>query len=343
MPQLPPGQGSDDGVEQGHPPGQEDCAGGARRPPAPVSHFGVMIALGLATVVLLVTGLVVVVITMSGGDDERITDASNRSAPSSSATQTSDPTPTPDQVSSSPTGAKVVKLSDHPIMRDKDAGLRSLVCELPEWRSEPTTAKRFFRAATRCLDAVWGPFLRSYDMPFTPPRLYFPTRSHFESDCGNIKVGIETAAYYCEGELFLPYHGLQADQYGDRSGVYLALIAHEYGHHVQELTGIMDAVWQRIYNVGETSRKGQELSRRKELQAQCFSGMFIGAHVDRGGSVTRELYQQAWLDQSTRGDDTSGGHDHGNNRNYAKWWRMGAMDNRIADCNTFKAPAEEVR
>ena len=238
---------------------------------------------------------------------------------------------------------KILKLGDHPLLAKSRTGLPNQACDLPEWDNTESAAKRYFRAATRCLDRAWEPVLRAHGLPFTPPRLYFPAGSKFSSDCGTIKVGIDTAAYYCEGELFLPFGGLQLDQYEDNPGVYLALIAHEYGHHVQELSGLMDATWRKIYQAGETSTKGQEFSRRKELQAQCFSGLFLGAHVDRGGSITREMYDRAWHDQETRGDDTSGGKDHGSNAHYAEWWRKGALDNRISDCNTYAASAASVR
>jgi predicted metalloprotease len=236
----------------------------------------------------------------------------------------------------------VLRLADHPLLAAPDAGLRNLVCDLPEWQSTPAGARAFFTAARGCLDASWGPLLRSYNLPFVSPELHFPSGSSFETPCGTIEVGITTAAYYCENHLYVPFAGLQTKQYGDRPGVYLALFAHEYGHHVQEVAGIMDAAWKRIYRVGKESPEGQEMSRRKELQAQCFSGMFLGAHVGNGGSITQQMYEQAWSDQQTRGDDTSGTHDHGSNTHYANRWRIGAFRDRIADCNTFAATADEV-
>ncbi len=273
--------------------------------------------------------------------------------PAASTTEQPTTTTTSDSPTSTPAGGasatgqanqptKILALADHPILQDPNAGLANRACELPPWQSTPEGAEAFFTAARVCLDEAWGPFLQAYNLPFTPPRLHFPKAASFDTQCGTINVGIATAAYYCEGDLYLPFDGLQTDQYGDAPGVYLALFAHEYGHHVQELAGIMDAAWERIYAEGQDSPAGQEMSRRKELQAQCFSGMFLGAHVDRGGSVTRAMYDAAWYDQETRGDDTSGTRDHGSNANYAKWWRAGAYDNRIVDCNTFAAPSEDV-
>lgn len=257
------------------------------------------------------------------------------------STPSSEPTPPP---ATSPTPKKIIKLADHPLMADPNIGLpNSPACKLPTWGTSRPQVTAYFRAVARCLNDSWSRVLHADNLPFTPPRLYFPTGSKFSSDCGTIKVGIGTAAYSCEGELFLPWRGLQLSQYAGRPGVYVALIAHEYGHHVQELAGIMDAVWNVIYDKGQTSQPGLLMSRRKELQAQCFSGMFMGSQVGRGGSITREMYLDAWKDQATRGDDTSGGHEHGTNADYAMWWRRGAMDNRVHDCNTFTASKKEVK
>jgi len=306
-------------------------------------HRLAVIALCGAIIAALASGVAVLVAVVSTDDPpaagahphgNRDKDPGGAGSPAGATTTQAGPTTSMPQ--------KVIKLADHPLMRESATGLPNQACDLPEWDNTAPVAKRFFRAATECLDRAWEPVLRGHDLPFTPPRLYFPSGPNFRSDCGTIKVGIDTAAYYCEGELFLPFGGLQLDQYEDNPGVYLALIAHEYGHHVQELAGIMDAAWRQIYQAGEGSVRGQQLSRRKELQAQCFSGLFLGAHVDRGGSVTREMYDKAWHDQETRGDDTSGGRDHGSNAHYAHWWRKGALDNRISDCNTFSAPPGSV-
>ncbi|WP_236795910.1 neutral zinc metallopeptidase [Amycolatopsis sp. GM8] len=307
-------------------------------PPPPRRHrssrssSGPLIAFTLSAVAVLLAGLVVfVVVSHTGGSDN-----ASGSTPASTAPGSGNAAP------GAVAGQKVLALADHPILRDPDAGLQNIVCTLPEWHRDEASVEAFFTAAEQCLNAAWGPFLQAYGLPFAPPTLHFPDSARFDTACGTIGVGVETAAYYCDNNLYVPYKGLQIDQYGDNPGVYLALIAHEYGHHVQELSGIMDAVWQQIYRVGQVTPAGLDLSRRKELQAQCFSGMFLGAVVDRGGSVTRDMYEKAWRDQDTRGDNTSGTHDHGTNAHYAAWWRKGAQYNRIAQCNTFAAPAADV-
>ncbi|MEU7785910.1 neutral zinc metallopeptidase [Amycolatopsis sp. NPDC049159] len=317
-----------------------------RRSPAAV------IGVCLGAVAVLVLGLVAIVAL--NRTETPLADPSFRDAPSSqdspaplppggAGAPASASTPASETPSPSATGPqKVLKLADHPILQDPNAGLQNRVCTLPAWQSTQEGAEAFFTAASKCLDAAWGPFLEAYHLPFTPPALHFPTGASFETECGTIQVGIATAAYYCENNLYVPFRGLQTDQYGNNPGVYLALFAHEYGHHVQEVAGLMDAAWQKIYEAGQNSPAGLEMSRRKELQAQCFSGMFLGAHVDQGGTISRDMYNKAWNDQETRGDNTSRSHDHGTNAHYAAWWRAGATSNRISDCNTFAAPSAEV-
>jgi predicted metalloprotease len=328
----------------------------ARRPRSP----GPVVAICLGVVATLVLS-VVVVVSLLRGDQDQVAGTgygdypkatvppqaeTSTTRPTSAAAPSSSPSERPTPGSAAPTGKpgprKIYQLADHPILQNPDAGLKNRVCNLPRWRSEPASAQDFFTAAGQCLDAAWGPFLEHYNLPFTSPTLHFPSGPSFQTACGMIEVGIATAAYYCENNLYVPFAGLQTDQYGNSPGVYLALFAHEYGHHVQEVSGIMDAAWEKIYAAGPQSPEGLEMSRRKELQAQCFSGMFLGAHVDRGGTVTRDMYNQAWDDQETRGDDTSGTRDHGSNAHYAAWWRAGAKDNRIVDCNTFAASSADV-
>jgi len=314
---------------------------------------GAIVAICLGMVVVVVLGVVAIVALngktgttntgLQGPPDPSIQQQIPPSGSSTPSSVPSGPTSSFDPSSSSAPGPqKILKLADHPILLDPAAGLKNRVCSFPPWQSNQAAAEAFFTAASKCLDAAWGPFLEYYQLPFEPPTLHFPTGASFDTACGTIQVGIATAAYYCENNLYVPFRGLQTDQYGNNPGVYLALFAHEYGHHVQEVAGLMDAAWQKIYEVGPNSAAGLEMSRRKELQAQCFSGMFLGAHVDQGGSLTRAMFDKAWNDQETRGDNTSGSHDHGTNAHYAQWWRAGAKSNRITDCNTFAAPSSEV-
>ncbi|OLT48181.1 hypothetical protein BJF85_13095 [Saccharomonospora sp. CUA-673] len=238
-------------------------------------------------------------------------------------------------------GEKIYRLADHPLLQNPDSGLRAVQCSLPGWQSNPQAAEAFLTAATDCLNDAWGTLLRSHDLPFEEPNLHFPAGTSYETTtCGTHEVSMAKAALYCANNLYMPYQGLQADRYGDRPGVYLALLAHEYGHHVQYVAGIFEAAWHRMNEAGGQGSPGADaVSRRLELQAQCFSGMFMGSHVGRSGpnGVNQTMLDQAWYDQETRGDGTSGTTDHGSNANYSAWWQQGSRDNRLQQCNTWNA------
>jgi predicted metalloprotease len=324
------------------------------QPPAPKKkHTGAIVAGSLAAVVVLAVTLIVVLTASSSGSStaasydtiptlsvSTTTARSSRSTTSRTTSSSSRTTSTTQPTSAGP--RKVIALADHPLLTDPNAGLANASCSVPGWPSSPSASQAFFTAAAQCLNTRWSDLLNSMNLPFHPPQLEFPTGASFTTDCGTIDVGVATAAYYCKDHLYVPYRGLQTDQYGNKPGVYLALFAHEYGHHVQELVGLMDAVWNVIYQDGQNSAGGLDMSRRKELQAQCFSGMFLGATANRGGTVTQQVFDVAWNDQETRGDNTSGSHDHGTNAHYAAWWHKGAQSDRLAQCNTFAASASDV-
>src|SRR5699024_6622304 len=153
-----------------------------------------------------------------------------------------------------------------------------------------------------------------------------------------------TTASYCGSNetIYMPFEAMQTEQYGAHPGVYLALFAHEYGHHVQYLSGILDTSFEQRDEVGFESAEGLELSRRAELQAQCFSGMFLGSAVDEGGDVNQQIYREAWNTQE-RGDEYSDGpRDHGTAEHASAWWQQGATTNRTHQCNTWAADSADV-
>lgn len=74
-----------------------------------------------------------------------------------------------------------------------------------------------------------------------------------------------------------------------------------------------------------------------------FAGMFLGSASVAGGSISENVYNQAWNSQD-RGDDhnSPGYRDHGSNRHYISWWRHGALENRTWECNTWVAKSSRV-
>ena len=262
--------------------------------------------------------------------------------PSPTTTRRTTTTSRPPTSTTSAGPQPVAKLGDNPLF--DVGGLPATNCPLSRWTTDPAGAEQFFRSALPCLNAAWGPVLKAAGLPFAPPDVAFPSGTSFTTPCGNQSIG-HIVAFYCgrDHTLYVPFAGLQSDMYGAHPGVYLALFAHEYGHHVQSLSGILGAYTKERYekdNGDSNNDAGWELSRRLELQAQCFSGMFLAATSGRGdvdGNITHEAQTS-----QDRGDHNGPPLDHGTDQHTIGWWTAGFQGNSLARCNTWLSSTADV-
>jgi predicted metalloprotease len=123
--------------------------------------------------------------------------------------------------------------------------------------------------------------------------------------------------------------------------VYARVIAHEYGHHVQEDAGILE-YGHRLMAASVTVAR-DEVSRRIELQAQCFAGAFLSAQRD-SLPMTSSQYKAVLADARARGDDgrPADGRDHGSGAHYAGWAARGYTQRVLSSCNTWTATPADV-
>lgn len=130
---------------------------------------------------------------------------------------------------------------------------------------------------------------------------------------------------------------------GDFAQAYV--VAHEVGHHVQNLLGILGRTSQMRQRMSPAA--SNELSVRVELQADCFAG--IWAHyADRGGLLEEGDVEEALNAAQQIGDDaiqrrTQGyvvpeSFSHGTSEQRARWFMTGMRSGRVADCDTFENP-----
>ncbi len=132
---------------------------------------------------------------------------------------------------------------------------------------------------------------------------------------------------------------------GDFAQAYV--MAHEYGHHVQNALGIMDQVQQQ-----QTSENANDLSIRMELQADCLAGVWahsIWANPDQADveSITEADVQEAVGAAQAVGDDriqeqATGRIDrdswtHGSAEQRARWFNTGFRQGTTESCDTFAA------
>lgn len=195
--------------------------------------------------------------------------------------------------------------------------------------------RAYYQALIGCLDEAWKPVLAQANQPWESPSLSVddaPTTS-----CSTPSKQ-EAVAFYCprDKKIFMP-RDRALDSMGTSQGSHINVLAHEYGHHIQALSGINDAFYRKVRHLEPEAPEFLESARRMELQADCFSGMFIATAMGRGsiskaiGNSASEAFRRSVTDKT-----------HGTVKNQIKWGTAGVKNNNTASCNTWSAPVAEV-
>jgi predicted metalloprotease len=201
---------------------------------------------------------------------------------------------------------------------------------------------RFYKHLMGCLNAEWRPPIEAAGFAYVEPGLVV-FDSPVSTPCGSAKPQDgRTLAFYCPGDSIMYADVPQMRRYfGTVDVAYAILIGHEFGHHVQYESGILDAYDQAVYD--DYSQR-LILSRRTELQASCMGGLFLGA-VAPTFPVDAQRLDQLEQVASSFGDPPNAPankRDHGTGESNHDWIMRGFGDNDIAVCNTFTAPASSV-
>jgi predicted metalloprotease len=128
---------------------------------------------------------------------------------------------------------------------------------------------------------------------------------------------------------------------GDFAQAYV--IAHEVGHHVQNLLGIADKVTARRMRVSK--EEANALSVRMELQADCFSGIWAqeanaSAKILEEGDIEEGLNAAAAigddrLQKRSQGYVVPESFTHGTSAQRVRWFKNGLNAQTLRDCDTF--------
>ncbi|HEU5471520.1 MAG TPA: neutral zinc metallopeptidase [Actinophytocola sp.] len=228
----------------------------------------------------------------------------------------------------------VLELETNPLLA-AGIGLPEVTCKLPGMSRDPEQLRAYYQAVITCLDQAWQPALAQANEPFSSPKLEIEAG---RSMCGDAPSEDEATAYYCSGGrvIFMPTDRLLS-QAGLSQAAHLAVLAHEYGHHVQALSGILNAAYEKGEEFDKETPERLEITRRTELQANCFSGMFIASIAGRGSVSAKLARSAADSFRDTVADDT-----HGSVKHQVQWGRAGYDKNQTSACNTWLAPDSEV-
>lgn len=194
---------------------------------------------------------------------------------------------------------------------------------------------------------TWGEIFREGGGSYPEPTLVLFSGS-VSSACGYASAA--TGPFYCgaDSKLYIDlgfYQELaaQLNAPGDFAQAYV--LAHEVGHHIQNVLGILP----EFHKARRTMSKaeGNALSVRVELQADCFAGIWAHYAARQRGFVEEGDIDEALNAASRIGDDTlqrqSQGYvvpesfNHGTSAQRARWFRTGFQSGRLEACDTFNA------
>jgi uncharacterized protein len=207
-------------------------------------------------------------------------------------------------------------------------------------------ASDFVRAILGDTEYVWGELFAASDLRYEEPELVLFS-SAVESACGFASTAV--GPFYCPGDarVYMDlsfFQQLDATAGEEAAFARAYVIAHEVGHHVQNLLGILQEVQAERRDL--STSESNALQVRVELQADCFAGVWGHYTAERGiieqADVDKALRAAAavgddHLQQQARGRVVPESFTHGSSEQRMRWFTEGLQSGNPAACDTFNA------
>ncbi len=199
--------------------------------------------------------------------------------------------------------------------------------------------KKFAASVLGSTEDVWNKILpQQANRRYVEPKLVLFTNS-VDSACGYATAA--TGPFYCPGDrkLYLDFgffNDLKNEFKAEGDFAQAYVIAHEVGHHVQNILGTMDQV--------NRAGNSNQLSVALELQADCYAGVWA-YYANKQGLVEPGDFEEALRAASAVGDDAiqkraqgyvvPDSFTHGSSRQRIEWFSRGLQAGDMRQCNTF--------
>jgi len=209
---------------------------------------------------------------------------------------------------------------------------------------------RFVAKVLGSTERTWQVQFQRINRQYENPKLVLFTGAT-PTACGTGQTAM--GPFYCPGDrkvyIDLAFYQELKDRFhapGDFAQAYV--IAHEVGHHVQNLLGISDKVHQAQQRAAGQAQ-ANALSVRLELQADCLAGVWAAQanearHILESGDVEQALTAASAigddrLQKQARGTIVPDTFTHGTSEQRVRWFKRGIDSGDMNQCNTFKAAA----
>jgi|SRR5687768_9341488 len=206
-------------------------------------------------------------------------------------------------------------------------------------------SSRFIRRVLGTTEDVWNDVFRRNGSQYREPTLVLFSQQ-VQSACG--RAGASVGPFYCPADqkvyIDLSFFQELSSRFrapGDFAQAYV--IAHEVGHHIQNLTGTSDKVT-RMQQSARSEAQANDLSVRLELQADCYAGVW-GFSAKQNNILDPGDLEEALNAASAIGDDrlqreTQGrvvpdSFTHGSSAQRMRWFKLGFDSGDIRRCDTF--------
>jgi predicted metalloprotease len=193
---------------------------------------------------------------------------------------------------------------------------------------------------------TWGRIFAAAGQRYPVPMLVF-FQGSVRSACGDAQS--QSGPFYCPADRkvyldtgFFDELSRRFGAPGDFAAAYV--IAHEVGHHVQEVTGIMRQM-EALQKRARSKAEANQALVRLELQADCFAGIWAASNRD---ILDRGDFEEGVRAAAAIGDDTlmraagsrvvPDAFTHGTSEQRVRWLTIGFESGDSAACDTFSVP-----
>lgn len=217
--------------------------------------------------------------------------------------------------------------------------------QISETRKDEMT--QFVATVLAETEDVWNGIMTSQGRNYPEPTLVLFSGA-VSSACGNASAA--SGPFYCPGDqklyIDLTFYDELAERFGASGDFAQAyVLAHEVGHHVQNLIGVLPEFNRRRPSMSQAEEN--QMSIRVELQADCFAGIW-GHFTAQKGLLERGDLEEALNAAQQIGDDTlqrrTQGYvvpesfNHGTSAQRKEWFARGFEEGRLDACDTFNNP-----